>query len=48
MEQLQSPLLRTASSYMIKYLRILSYIRMPFLVYDFATLQLLQSEFPYI
>jgi hypothetical protein len=26
-----------ASSYMIKYLRISSYIRKPFLIYDFAT-----------
>jgi hypothetical protein len=34
------------SSYMGKYLRISSYIRKPFLVYDFATM--LHSEFPYI
>ncbi len=27
----------TASSYMVKYLRISSYIRKPFLMYDFAT-----------
>ncbi len=30
-----------------KYFRISSYIRKPFLIYDFA-LQLLHSEFPYI
>jgi hypothetical protein len=35
-EQLQSHWL-TASSYMGKYLRISSYIRKPFLIYDFAT-----------
>ncbi len=34
MEQLQ---LTTASSYIGKYLRISSYIRKPFLIYDFAT-----------
>ncbi len=27
----------TASSYMVKYLRISSHIRKPFLIYDFAT-----------
>jgi hypothetical protein len=27
----------SASSYMVKYLRISSYIRKPFLIYDFAT-----------
>ncbi len=37
MEQLQSHLWLTASSYMGKYLRISSYIRKPFLIYDFAT-----------
>jgi hypothetical protein len=37
MEQLQSHIWLTASSYMVKYLRISSYIRTPFLVYDFAT-----------
>ncbi len=37
MEQLQSHKWLTASSYMGKYLRISSYIRMPFLIYDFAT-----------
>ncbi len=39
MEQLQSHLWPTASSYMGKYLRISSYIRKPFLIYDndFAT-----------
>ncbi len=36
-EQLQSHIWLTASSYMGKYLRISSYIRMPFLIYDFAT-----------
>ncbi len=38
-EQLQSYiwLTVTASSYMGKYLRISSYIRNPFLIYDFAT-----------
>ncbi len=44
MEQLQSHIWLTASSYMGKYLRISSYIRKPFLIY---TLQLLHSEFPY-
>jgi hypothetical protein len=34
---LQSPIWLTASSYMGKYLRISSYIRNPFLIYDFAT-----------
>jgi hypothetical protein len=37
MEQLQSHICLTASSYMGKYLRIFSYIRKPFLMYDFAT-----------
>jgi hypothetical protein len=36
----------TASSYKVKYLRISSYIRKPFLIY--ISLQLLHSEFPYI
>ncbi len=36
-KQLQSHILLTASSYMGKFLRISSYIRKPFLVYDFAT-----------
>ncbi len=45
MEQLQSHIWLTASSYMTKYLRISSYIRKPFLC---MTLQLLHSEFPYI
>ena len=36
-EQLQSHIWLTASSYMVKYLRISSYIRRPFLIYDFAT-----------
>ncbi len=35
-ERLQSHIWRTASSYMTKYLRISSYIRTPFLIYDFA------------
>ncbi len=43
MEQLQSHIWLMASLYMVKYLRIFSYIRKPFLV----TLQLLHSEFPY-
>ncbi len=37
MEQLQSHIWLTASSYMGKYLLISSYIRKPFLIYDFAT-----------
>ncbi len=37
MEQLQSHIWLTASSYMGKYLRVSSYIRKPFLIYDFAT-----------
>ncbi len=37
MEQLQSHIWLTASSYMGKYLRISSYIRKPFRIYDFAT-----------
>jgi hypothetical protein len=37
MEQLQSHIFLTASSYMGKYLHISSYIRKPFLIYDFAT-----------
>jgi hypothetical protein len=37
MEQLQSHIWLTASSYMGKYLRISSYIRKPFLIYDYAT-----------
>ncbi len=37
MEQLQSQIWLTTSSYMGKYLRISSYIRKPFLIYDFAT-----------
>ncbi len=45
MEQLQSHIWLTASSYMAKYLRISSYIRSPS---SYMTLQLLHSEFPYI
>jgi hypothetical protein len=37
MEQLQSHIWLTAFSYMGKYLCISSYIRKPFLIYDFAT-----------
>jgi hypothetical protein len=37
MEQLQSHIWLTASSYIGKYLRISSYIMKPFLIYDFAT-----------
>ncbi len=47
MEQLQSHIWLTASSYMVKYLRISSYIRKPFIIYS-MTLQLLHFEFPYI
>ncbi len=36
-EQLQSHIWLTASSYIGKYLRISSYIRKPFLIYDFET-----------
>jgi hypothetical protein len=36
-EQLQSHIWLTASSYMVKYLRISSFIRKPFPIYDFAT-----------
>jgi hypothetical protein len=36
MEQLKSHILLTASLYMLKYLRIFSYIRKPFLIYDLA------------
>ncbi len=45
MEQLPSHICLTASSYMTKYLRISSYIRKPFLIYDFTTAP---YEFPYI
>jgi hypothetical protein len=37
MESLQSHILLTSSSYMLKYLRISSYIRNPFIICDFAT-----------
>ncbi len=37
MEQLQSHIWLTASSYMGKYFRISTYFRKPFLTYDFAT-----------
>ncbi len=47
-EQLQSHIWLTASSYMGKYLPISSYIRKPFLAFSYMTLQLLHSEFPYI
>ncbi len=40
MEQLQSDIWLTASSYMGKYLRISSYIMKHFLIYDFATVPL--------
>jgi hypothetical protein len=43
-ERLQSHKL-TASSYMANYLRIASYVRKPFLIYDFATVP---SEFLYM
>jgi hypothetical protein len=36
-KEIQSGAVKTASSYMDKYLRISSYIRKPFLIYDFAT-----------
>ena len=45
MEQLRSHIRLTASSYMGKYLLISSYIRKPFLIYDF---QPLHSEIPCI
>jgi hypothetical protein len=35
-EQLQSHIKLTASSYMTKHLRISSYVKKPFLTYDFA------------
>ena len=37
MEQLQSHIGLTASSYMAKYLCISSYIKKPFILYDFPT-----------
>jgi hypothetical protein len=37
MKQLQSHIWLTTSSYMGKYLHLSSYIRKPFLIYDFAT-----------
>ncbi len=37
MELLQSHIWLRASLYLVKYLRISSYIRKPFLIYDFAT-----------
>ncbi len=37
MEQLQSHICLTVSEYMVQYLRISSYIRKPFLTYDFET-----------
>ncbi len=40
MEQLQSHIWLTATSYVGKYLRISSYIWKPFLIYDFATISL--------
>jgi hypothetical protein len=36
-ERLHTHIWLMASSYMVKYLRISSYIRKPFLTYDFAT-----------
>ncbi len=36
-DRLQSHIWLTASPYIVKYLRISSYIRKPFLIYDFAT-----------
>jgi hypothetical protein len=45
MEQLQSHIWLTASSYMRKNLRISSYIRKPFLIHEFATAPL---RIPYI
>ncbi len=44
-EQLHSLIWLIASSYVTKYLRITSYIRKPFLVYDFATAPLWISLF---
>jgi hypothetical protein len=38
MEQLQSHIWLTASSYMVKYLRISPYSRKPFLIYDLCTI----------
>ncbi len=35
-DRVQSHIWLTASSFMVKYLRISSYIRKPFLIYDFA------------
>ncbi len=44
--KVQSHIWLTASSYMVKHLRISSYIRKPFLIYDFAPDP--TFEFPYI
>jgi hypothetical protein len=43
-ERLQSQIWLTASSYMVKYLHVSSYIRSPF---SYMTLQQIPSEFPY-
>ncbi len=43
-DRLQSLIWLTASSYVVKYFRISSYIRKPFLIYDFATLNFLINE----
>ncbi len=45
MEQLQSHIWLTASSYMGKFLRISSFMRKPLLIYDFATAPLWISLF---
>ncbi len=45
MEQLQSHMWLTASSYLGKYLRVSSYIRKHFLIYDFATAPLWISSY---
>ncbi len=45
MEQLQSHIWLTASSYMVKYLCISSYISKHFLIYDFATAPLWISSY---
>ncbi len=52
MEQLQSQIWLTASSFMGKYLRVSSYIRKPFLIHHFATapfwISLYRGNFDYL
>ncbi len=47
-ERVQSHIWLTVCFYMVKYLRNSSYIKKPFLIYDFALLYVYEENFPFI